>query len=125
MMNRRRFLYTSAGVAALLTARRTAYAFNQSSGLGLTLFKQTLRGSNATSLATEIGIAAPDGTMAPVTGVTHLTVGMQEFTDILHPALGPTTLWGFVPTNYQFAAPPAPRHLGGIILAQKGFPLQF
>src|SRR5215467_3835647 len=125
-MNRRRFIYTCAGgAAALLAASRSAYAFYQSSGLGLTLFAQPLRGSNATSLATEIGIAAPDSTPAPVTGVTHITQGIQRFTDTLHPALGPTTLWGFVPTNYLVAAPPGPRHLGGIILAQTGVPLQF
>jgi len=105
--------------------RRNAFAFYQSSGLGLTLFAQALRGSDATSLATQIGIAAPDPTPAPVTGVTHLTLGIQQFTDTLHPALGPTTLWGFVPTHYLVAAPPGPRHLGGIILAQKGQPLQF
>ena len=125
-MNRRRFIYTCAGgAAALLAASRSAYAFYQSSGLGLTLFSQPLRGRDATSLATEIGVAAADITPAPITGVTHYTVGIQQFTDTLHPALGPTTLWGFVPTNYLIAPPPGPRHLGGIILAQKGVPLQF
>src|SRR5215471_17509852 len=125
-MNRRRFIYTCAGgAAALLAASRSAYAFYQSSGLGLTLFAQPLRGSNSTSLATEIGIAAPDSTPAPVTGVTHFTLGIQQFTDTLHPALGPTTLWGFVPTNYFVAGPASPRHLGGIVVAQKGTPLQF
>jgi spore coat protein A len=123
-MNRRQFLQISAGAAALLAAQRRAYAFYQSSGLGLTLFSQPLRGSDAVSLATQIGIAAPDGT-APVTGVTHYTIGIQQFQDTLHPALGPTTLWGFVPKNYLVTGPTAPRHLGGIIVAQKGVPLQF
>jgi spore coat protein A len=125
MINRRRFLQASTAAAAFLAARRSAYAFYQSSGLGLTLFSQPLRGSDAVSLATQIGIAAPDAAPAPVTGVTHLTFGIRQFTDTLHPALGPTTLWGFVPTNYLVAGPPAPRHLGGIVLAQKGIPLQF
>jgi spore coat protein A len=125
MINRRRFLQASAGLAALLAARRNAYAFYQSSGLGLTLFTQPLRGRDAVSLATEIGIAAPDATPAPITGVTHFTLGIQQFTDILHPALGPTTLWGFVPTNYLVAAPTSPRHLGGVVVAQKGVPFQF
>jgi spore coat protein A len=125
MINRRRFLQASAGVAALLAARRTAYAFYQSSGLGLTLFNQLLRGRDAVSLATEIGIAKADATAAPITGVTHFTLGIQQFTDVLHPALGPTTLWGFVPTAYLVAGPSSPRHLGGIVVAQKGTPFQF
>jgi spore coat protein A len=90
------------------------------------LFAQPLRGSNATSLADQIGIAKADTTPAPVTGVTHYTVGIQQFTDTLHPALGPTTLWGFVPTNYLVNPPiGGPKHLGGIILAEKNVPLQF
>lgn len=102
----------------------SAYAFYQSSGLGLTLFSQALRGSDATSLATQIGIAAPDGTKAPVTGVTHFNMKIQQFTDTLHPALGPTTLWGYVPANYLVAGPASPRHLGGIFVVQKGSPIQ-
>jgi spore coat protein A len=125
MMNRRRFLQTSATAVAFLAARRNAYAYYQSSGLGLTLFSQPLRGSDAVSLATQIGIAASDATPAPVTGVTHYTLGIRQFTDTLHAALGPTTLWGYVPTNYLVAGPASPRHLGGIVVAQKGSPLQF
>lgn len=124
-MNRRQFLQTTAGAAAFLAARRSAYAFYQSSGLGLTLFGQPLRGSDAVSLATQIGIAAPDATPAPVTEVMHYTIGIQQFQDTLHPALGPSTLWGFTPTNYLVAGPATPRHLGGIVVAQKGVPLQF
>jgi spore coat protein A len=125
MISRRRFLQTGATAVAFLAARRSAYAFYQSSGLGLTLFNQPLRGSDAASLATQIGIAAPDATPAPVTGVTHYTLGIQQFTDTLHPALGPTTLWGFAPTRYLVAGPATPMHLGGIVVAQKGVPLQF
>jgi spore coat protein A len=125
MISRRRFLQTGATAVAFLAARRSAYAFYQSSGLNLTLFNQPLRGSDAVSLATQIGIAAPDATPAPVTGVTHYTLGIREFTDTLHPALGPTTLWGYVPANYFVAGPRTPRHLGGIVVAQKGTPLQF
>src|SRR5262245_25891754 len=126
MISRRRFLQTGATAVAFLAARRNAYAFYQSSGLGLTLFSQSLRGSDAISLATQIGIAAPDGTSAPVTGVSHYTLGIQQFTDTLHPALGPTTLWGYVPANYLVVGPPppsTPRHLGGIVVAQRDMPL--
>jgi FtsP/CotA-like multicopper oxidase with cupredoxin domain len=123
-MNRRQFLQASAGVTALLAARRRAYAFYQTQP-GLTLFSQALRGSDIGSLATQIGVAAPDATPAPVTGVTHYTLGIQQFQDTLHSAMGPTTLWGFVPTQYLVSGPSTPRHLGGIVVAQRGVPLQF
>ena len=75
------------GTALLLSLGvGSAYAFYQSPP-GLTLFTENLRGSDVTSLATEIGIAAPDGT-APVTGVTHYTIGVQQFTDQLHSSFG-------------------------------------
>jgi spore coat protein A len=121
MISRRRFMQASAGAAALLQPRR-ARAFNQSSGLGLTLFSQALRGSNVLSLATQIGVAASNGVAA--TGATHYTINIQQFTDTLHGALGPTTLWGFVPEKYLVAGPPSPRHLGGILVVNKGSPIQ-
>ncbi len=123
-MRRRQFLQATAGAAAFLAARQRAYAFYQSSGLGLTLFSQNLRGRDATSLATEIGIAAPDVAAAEVTGALHYTIGIQQFTDTLHGSLGPTTLWGFKPASYLVAGPATPRHLGGIVVAQKGVPIQ-
>jgi spore coat protein A len=129
-MDRREFIKTTAMTGAALglygmLGPEHAYAFYQSSGLGLTLFSQSLRGSDAVSLATQIGVAAPDAVPAEVTGATHYTLGIQQFADTVHPALGPTTLWGYVPTKYLVAGPSTPRHLGGIVLAQKGVPLQF
>ncbi len=128
-LTRRNFVKTTAigavGMLAYKAALREAFAFYQSSGLGLTLFSQSLRGSDAASLATQVGIAAPDVALAEVTGATHYTIGIQEFQDTLHPALGPTTLWGYVPSKYLVAGPAAPRHLGGIVVAQRGVPLQF
>lgn len=126
-MNRRDFIKTSAIVGAgvafyELGAPERALAFAQSSGLGLTLFSQALRGGNVLSLATQIGVAGSDGIAA--TGATHYTINMRQFTDTLHGALGPTMLWGFVPNNYFVAGPASPRHLGGIIVAQKGQPIQ-
>src|SRR6185437_9734789 len=107
MISRRRFLQASAGATAMLAMRRNAYAFYQSSGLGLTLFNQSLRGGGAVSLATEIGVAAPDG--SGIAGADHYTIGIQQFQDTLHAALGPTTLWGYVPSNYLVAGPQGPR----------------
>ena len=126
-MNRRDFIKTSAIVGAgvafyELGVPERALAFAQSSGLGLTLFTQALRGADAPSLLTQIGVAGSDR-LAP-TGATHYTINIRQFTDTLHSALGPTTLWGFVPNNYFGAGPATPRHLGGIIVAHKGQPIQ-
>ena len=117
-------MQTTAGAAAMLAMQRRAMAYYQSSGLGLSLFSQDLRGSDVTSLATQIGVAAPDKKLAEVTGAMHYTLGIQEFQDTLHGNLGPTTLWGYAPTTYLVAGPATPRHLGGIIVAQKGAPIQ-
>ena len=51
-------------------------------------------------------------------GVTHYTIDIGQFTDQLHPDLpNPTRLWGFG-QNGNF------RHLGGIIAAKRGEPVQ-
>jgi spore coat protein A, manganese oxidase len=103
--------------------------YNTPPGL-TTLFTQPFRGGDAPSLLNDIGVAAPDGTTAPVTGVTHYTINIEEFTDTLHTGLGGvTTLWGYVPNNYltvppSIPGPLTPKHLGGIIVAQKDVPIQ-
>jgi spore coat protein A len=122
-MNRRQFLQTTAVAAAFLAMQRRVYAFAQSDALAK--FIQPLRGNTVGSLITDIGVAAPDGAPAPVTGVTHYTMGIEQFSDQLHPSLGPTKLWGFKPTNYLGGPPPGTRHLGGIVVAQRGTPIQF
>jgi spore coat protein A len=97
----------------------SAQAFYQSPPIPL--FGTTLRGIGPN----QIPVAAPDSTVAPVTGVTHYTVNIQQFTDQIVPTstgLGPTTLWGYYPANPLF--PGAPKHLGGIIVGQKGHPIQ-
>jgi spore coat protein A len=127
-LTRRDFLKAGAvGGAGLLLPLKwnpgTALAFAQSDGLAK--FIQPLRGNGVVSLVTEIGVAAPDLTPAPITGVTHYTVGIGEFVDQLHPQLtNGTRLWGFQPTRYLAASPPGFRHLGGIIVAQRGTPIQ-
>ncbi len=42
-----------------------------------------------------------------------------EYTDQLHPYLPPTTLWGYNPVGNS-----APRHLGGLIVAQRNRPVR-
>ena len=114
-MNRRDFLRTGAGAAALLATRQRAYAFAQSPDLPK--FIQPLRGVGGPG---GIPVAVPDsptkGWWQP--GVTHYTIDIGQFTDQLHPDLpNPTRLWGFGqgPTS-NF------KHLGGIIAAKRGTP---
>jgi len=46
---------------------------------------------------------------------TFYQVTAGEFQDQLHPSLGPTTLWGYWDTTN-----PVKRHLGGVIITQRG-----
>jgi spore coat protein A len=130
-MNRREFVKTSvvaAASAALYSfgGAQSAWAFVHSPGLrkfkDLTGNPIPLRGLGPGG----IPVAVPDSTAAPVTGVTHYTMDIGQFTDRLHPDLPNfTTLWGFNPAGaLGFKGPAPPAHLGGVIVAQKGTPIQ-
>ena len=95
-----------------------AFAFYQSQGLRM--FAQPLRGVGPGG----IPVAAPDSFAAPVTGVTHYSITVAQFTDQLHPQLGPTTLWGYNPIVPLGGGTQPQKHLGGIFVAQKGTPIQ-
>jgi spore coat protein A len=123
MLTRRHFLRNTAiiGVGGIVTWKlglRNAFAFYQSHGLQK--FVQPLRGVGPVG----IPVAAPDAGVAPVTGVTHYSLGIAQFTDQLHPSLGPTTLWGYNPAVPLGGGAQPQRHLGGIIVAQSGVPIQ-
>lgn len=67
-----------------------------------------------------IPVAIPDGTKAPVTGVTHYKINIGQYSDTLVPGssgLGTTKLWGYRPVNALGGTPPQ-RHLGGIIIGK-------
>jgi FtsP/CotA-like multicopper oxidase with cupredoxin domain len=97
---------------------RRAFAFYQSAGLRK--FVQPMRGVGPGG----IPVAAPDSLPAPVTGVTHYSLRIGQFADVLHPDLGPTTLWGYNPARPLGGGTQPQRHLGGIIVAQRGQPVQ-
>lgn len=62
------------------------------------------------------GIPVLNGTPDPAfANTTMYNVTAGEFTDTLHPALGPTTLWG-----YHDATTGVKRHLGGVVIAARG-----
>jgi len=103
----------------LLSRPRAALAY-QSPGGVVKKFIQPLRGVGPGG----IPVAAPDAGPAPVTGVTHYSLDIKQYTDTLHPALGPTTLRGYNPVNPLGGGLQPQKHLGGIIVAQKGKPVQ-
>jgi len=125
--SRRTFLQTVAasGVTSLLPWQR-AYAYYQSPGTplpgqgwpGIAKYATALRGVGPGG----IPVALPDGVAA--TGATHYSFDVAEYADRLHPSLGPTTLWGYSPSRALLEGNFPHRHLGGIIVAQKGQPVQ-
>ncbi len=127
MITRRGFLKLSAAAGASLmfpwgklpvlksirSNPSVAYAFSQSDHLRK--FIQPLR-----KVGADIPIAQPDSARQSwwQPGVTHYTIDVGQFTDQLHPDLpNPTRLWGFG-QNGNF------KHLGGVIAAKKGEPVQ-
>jgi spore coat protein A len=125
-VTRRQFLKRTLAASALVGAGgmmnlltpRGAYAFAQSPST-IPLFGTTLRGIGT------IGVAAPDALGAPVTGVTHYTINIDQYADQITPlssGLGPTTLRGYNPVNLLAGQPN--KHLSGIIVGQKGVPIQ-
>ena len=93
-----------------------AAAFSQSQRLRK--FIQPMRGVGASG----IPLAQPDTVRQPwwQPGVTHYTIDIRQFEDQLHPDLpNPTRLWGFGQGNAAGF-----RHLGGIIAAKRGTPVQ-
>ena len=124
-LTRRQFLKYSAivGAAAALPLGfgiRSAKAFHQSPGISL--YGTKLRGVGPGG----IPVALPGKTPAPVTGVTYYKISIEQFQDQITPVssgLGPTTLWGYVPA-VGLGGNKKPTHLGGIIVGQKGQPIQ-
>jgi spore coat protein A len=124
---RRQFLEIAAatGAAAMIPWRR-AYGFYTSPGApikgqnwpGIAKYATPLRGAGPGG----IPVALPDGTGA--FGASHYSFDINEYTDTLHPSLGPTTLWGYSPSRALGEGAFPKRHLGGIIVAQRGTPIQ-
>jgi spore coat protein A len=122
-ITRRHLLARTAAIGAALAVpwyldTGTAFAFYQSQGLQK--FIQPLRGVGPGG----IPVAAPDAFCAPVTGVTHYSLSIRQFTDKLHPDLGPTTLWGYNPVVPLSGRTQPQKHLGGIFVVQRGEPIQ-
>lgn len=125
MTNRREFLKRTLAAGAGLAfynafASESAWAFYQTTPGSTPLWKTAFRGVGPGA----IPVAAADPFVAPVTGVAHYTLNLGQFTDQVHPTLGPTTFWGYDPAVPLGGSGQPPKHLGGIIVAQKGVPIQ-
>jgi spore coat protein A len=71
-----------------------------------------------------IPVAVPDLFPAPLTKAVHYTLNIGQYQDVLHPAMGGTTLWGYNPTRALGTTSWPQTHLGGIIVARRGVPIQ-
>jgi spore coat protein A, manganese oxidase len=123
-LTRRDFVKTTAigavGIVAFKASLRDAYAFYNTSGIQL--FATQLRGVGPG----QIPVAVPDALKARVTGVTHYSISISQFKDQITPlssGMGKTILWGYVP-DAGLGGYTVPTHLGGIIIGQKGKPIQ-
>ncbi len=105
-----------AGAAAVLPwkmAVREAYAQYGVNSPALQKFLDPMR-----LVGFDIPIAGADATPAPVTGVTHYTIDVGQFTDMLHSQMpNPTRLWGYSQGGNA-------KHLGGVFVATKDVPIQ-
>ena len=104
---------TLAGAAALFWRERLYATFAQSPALLKFGPGQRLR-----LFGIDIPLATPNTTT--YAGVDYYQIAMRQFTDTLHPALGPTTLRGY--TNAANSG--SQKHLEGAILAQVNRPVR-
>jgi len=121
VQTRRDFLKTTTAAGAGLYAfgilrPRAAHAFYQSSPTPL--WRTALRGVGPGG----IPVAASDGIAS--NGAVHYSLNVGPFTDQVHPTLGPTTFWGYDPVNPLGGGVQPQKHLGGILVANKGQPIQ-
>jgi spore coat protein A, manganese oxidase len=85
-------------------------------------FVQPLRGVGGAGIPVAQPDTVPQSWWQP--GVQHYTIDIGQYEDRLHPALPhPTRLWGYG-QGYAPGNPNWTRHLGGIIVARRGTPVQ-
>ena len=118
-MNRRHFLGSAAGMAGLFAVGKYGWLFGRSPK-GISKFRVTLPGlgpDGANDLGNFIPVLSPDTKSYP--GTDYYDIIAQQFTQTLHPAIGPTRLWG-----YGRAKDSNNQYLGGVIVATHGRPVK-
>ena len=120
MATRRQFIQSTFALGAgIALAGRWSRAFAFSQTPTIPLFATNLRGVGPGG----IPVAASDG--ISMWGATHYTMDIQQFQDqVLPDSFGfATTLWGYHPAT-PLGGAQAQRHLGGLLVAQKGQAIQ-
>lgn len=118
-MNRRQFLKTTSMAGAVVAAggvgifARPRLALAAAASPQLTKWAQSMRRFGA-QIPFLTGV---NDQVFPGTQYYQVTAG--EFSDKLHPALGPTKLWGYWQTGTA-----NPVHLGGVIVASRNAPVR-
>ena len=87
---------------------------------GITKFRATLPGlgpDGANNLGNYIPMLSPDTKTYP--GTDYYDIVAQQFTQTLHPAIGPTRLWGYADAKKLDS-----KYLGGVIVATQGRPVK-
>jgi FtsP/CotA-like multicopper oxidase with cupredoxin domain len=120
MINRRQFVKSTAMVGAgALMLRGRAWPFDQSP-TGVQKFLTTLPGlgpAGANNLGNYIPVLSPNRTKFP--GTDYYEIVARQFTQQVHPAIPPTTFWG-----YADAGTVDSRYLGGVIVANSATPVK-
>jgi spore coat protein A, manganese oxidase len=117
MITRRQFVQAAAMTAAAPFVGGSSRSFAFSLSDNLLKFVQPLRRPGI-----GIPLAQPDpgSQLWWQPGVTHYSIDIGQFEDVLHPNLpNPTRLWGF-----GQGASTGWRHLGGILVTSRGTPVQ-
>jgi spore coat protein A len=118
-MDRRQFVKTTAGAAALLAMRRGAYGYAVSPALGKFIQPLPLFGVN-------IPLASSPLAGNPYAGVDYYEVTAGWFRQQLHPAVPPTRLYGYGSRGVAAGTGELVGgvHLGNAIIAAKGKPVR-
>ena len=128
MISRRDFIKLGALTSASLMLAKVSRPDTLARALGQSVdikFTQPLRGVYPLDL-NGIPVALPDGKRlwkGDDIAAQHYTIDINEYKDQIHPTLGPTTLRGYHSRN-NLGGNIEQRHLGGIIIAKKGTPVQ-
>ena len=115
MTDRRQFIKAGASLGAgALLGSHWGMSWGYAPSPNLPKFVQPLRDVGG---ANGIPVAASDGMRG---SAVHYSLSLEQFEDQLHPQLpNATRLWGYRPSNAA-----AGKHLGGVIVAQRGTPVQ-
>lgn len=117
-VTRRQFLKTAAAAAAIASAPAVVLRSTDAEAWVYSRFLRKFVQPLPMPGPTGLPVMVPDKTTYP--GVDYYQIGMTDFTQQIHPSLPKAThLYGYYDANNQVM-----RHLGGVIVAQRGTPVR-